>query len=148
MKASSKKLLRAAALLACLLPLIATAQDVVNSPYAVTGTTGTVHIYPTPAMSQQIKAQLGPALAPGVLSYHGGPIMSGNNLYAIFWVPPTLQNGQPTGLTAKYESVATQMLADYPYHAVSNNSTQYYSSISGVTKYFVGTGVSLILNPR
>jgi hypothetical protein len=140
MKASSKKLLRAAALLACLLPLIATAQDVVNSPYAVTGTTGTVHIYPTPAMSQQIKAQLGPALAPGVLSYHGGPIMSGNNLYAIFWVPPTLQNGQPTGLTAKYESVATQMLADYPYHAVSNNSTQYYSSISGVTKYFVGTG--------
>jgi hypothetical protein len=105
----------------------------------VTGETGSVHIYPTPALTEQIKAQQGPALAPGVLSYHGGPIMTGVNLYAIFWVPAKLQNGQPTSLTAKYESVAKQMLSDYPYHGIANNSTQYYSTTSG-TKYFVGIG--------
>ena len=58
--------------------------------------------------------------------------MSGMNLYAIFWVPAKLQPGQPTTLTAKHESVAKQMLADYPYHGIANNSTQYYSTKNGV----------------
>jgi len=66
--------------------------------------------------------------------------MTGVNLYAIFWVPSKLQNGNPTSLTAKYESVAKQFLADYPYHGVANNSTQYYSTKSGVNTYFVGIG--------
>src|SRR5215469_18004787 len=113
----------AAALFACLMPWVLTAQDVVNSPYVVSGATGNVHIYPTPELSLQIKAQQGPLVAPGLLSYHGGPIMSGNNFYAIFWIPAKLQNGQSTTLTAKYQLVATQMLAAYPYHAISNNST-------------------------
>jgi hypothetical protein len=136
----ASKAMLAFAVLTLLLPLTATAQDVFNSPYVVTGETGTVHIHLTPDLTRQVSAQQGPALGPGVLSYHGGPIMSGNSFYAIFWVPPTLQNGQTTSLTAKYEAVAKQMLADYPYHGISNNTTQYYSSISGVTKYFVGTG--------
>ena len=91
-------------------------------------------------MTRQIMAQQGPLLAPGALSYHGGPIMTGVNLYAIFWVPSTLQNGQPTSLTAKYESVAKQFLADYPYHGVANNSTQYYSTKNSVNTYFRGIG--------
>ena len=128
------------AALALLLPVMVTAQDVFNSPYVVTGETGTVHIHLTPEMTRQIRAQQGPVLAPGVLSYHGGPIMTGVNLYAIFWVPSKLQNGNPTSLTAKYESVAKQFLADYPYHGVANNSTQYYSTKSGVNTYFVGIG--------
>ena len=66
--------------------------------------------------------------------------MTGVNLYAIFWVPSTLQNGQPTSLTAKYESVAKQFLADYPYHGVANNSTQYYSTKNSVNTYFRGIG--------
>jgi len=127
-------------LLISLLPVQGSAQDVVNSPYVANGANGTVHIYPTQAFSQQIRAQLGPPLGPGVLSYHGGPIMSGNNFYAIFWIPAHLQNGQSTTLTSKYQLLAEQMLSDYPYHGISNNSTQYYSSINGVTKYFVGTG--------
>ncbi len=129
----------AAAVLTLLLPVMV-AQDIVNSPYVVTGATGAVHIYPTPALTQQIKAQQGPVLAPGVLSYHGGPIMTGNNLYAIFWIPAKLQNGQSTTLTAKYQAVAKQMLADYPYHGISNNSTQYYSTNSGINTYFAGIG--------
>jgi hypothetical protein len=128
------------AVLALLLPALMTAQDVINSPYVVAGATGAVHIYPTPAHSQQIKAQQGLPLGPGALSYHGGPIMTGASLYAIFWVPAKLQNGNPTSLTAKYESVAKQFLADYPYHGIANNSTQYYSTKSGVNTYFVGIG--------
>jgi hypothetical protein len=61
------------------MPSVVTAQDFVNSPYVVTGETGSVHIYPTPALSEQIKAQQGPALGPDVLSYHGGQIMTGVN---------------------------------------------------------------------
>jgi hypothetical protein len=129
-----------AALFACLMPGVVTAQDVVNSPYVVSGATGSVHIYPTPAYSEQIKAQRGPVLAPGVLTYHGGPIMTGVNLYAIFWVPAKLQDGHSTTLTAKYEAVAKQMLADYPYHGIANNSTQYYSTKNGVSTYFAGIG--------
>jgi hypothetical protein len=131
----SGKCMISAALLALMMPALATAQN--SSPYRVTGGTGTVHIYPTPELSRQIKAQQG--LAPGVLSYHGGPVMTGVNLYAIFWIPATLQNGNATSLSAKYQSVAKNFLTDYPDHGIANNSTQYYSTTSG-TKYFVGKG--------
>jgi hypothetical protein len=60
-----------AALFACLVPCMVTAQDVVNSPHVVTGTTGAVHILPTTEITEQIEAQRGPVVAPGVLSYHG-----------------------------------------------------------------------------
>ena len=128
-----------AALLALMMPALATAQN--SSPYRVIGETGTVHFYPTPELSRQIQAQRGvvQGMAPGVLSYHGGPVMTGVNLYAIFWTPATLQNGNSTGLSAKYESVAKTFLGDYPDHAIANNSSQYYSTTSG-TKYFVGKG--------
>jgi hypothetical protein len=130
----------AAALLALMMPVLAMAQNnVINSPYRITGETGTVHIYPTPELSRQIRAQQDNQAPLGVLSYHGGPIMSGDSLYAIFWVPATLQNGKPTSLSAKYENVAKRFLADYPYHGIANNSTQYYSTTSG-TKYFKGIG--------
>lgn len=126
--------------IALLLSAPATAQDVVNSPYVVTGETGSVHIHLTPELTRQIQSQ-GMLMPPsGALSYHGGPIMTGVNLYAIFWVPAKLQNGKTTGLTAKYESVAKQFLADYPYHGVANNSTQYYSVKNAVKTYFVGIG--------
>lgn len=129
----------AAILLISLLPMQSSAQDVFNSPYVANGADGTVHIHPTPDQSVQIRTQLAPATS-GVLSYHGGPIMSGEYLYAIFWVPAKLQNGQTTSLTAKYEATVKQMLSDYPYHAIANNSTQYYSSIAGATNYFVSQG--------
>ena len=136
-KSLGGKCMIAVVLLALMMPVLAMAQDVVNSPYRITGETGTAHIYPTPELSRQIRAQqANPFL--GVLTYQGGPIMTGENLYAIFWVPPTLQNGSPTSLSAKYESVAKQLLADYPYHGIANNSTQYYSTPP--TKYFKATG--------
>ena len=134
---AAKRLLAAVGL-AMLMPVLAIGQDAANSPYRVTGESGTVHIYPTPEMSRQIKAQQARNAA-GVLSYHSGPVMSGEDLYAIFWIPATLQNGGATGLSAKYQAVAKQFLGDYPSHGIANNSTQYYSTTSG-TKYFSGAG--------
>jgi len=134
-KSSAGKCKIAAALLALMMPGLAIAQNLVGSPYLVTGETGTVHIYPTPELSRQIKAEQGNPFLSVFLSYHGGPIMTGENLYAIFWVPPTLQNGKATSLSTKYKSVAKQFLGDYPYHGIANNSTQYYSTTSG-SKYF------------
>lgn len=132
------KVLIAAALLMLFVSVPLLAQNAVTSPYRVSGATGTVHIYATPELSKQIKAQQGTNTL-GVLSYHGGPIMTGDSFYAIFWIPPTLQNGSATSLSAKYQSVAKRFLADYPYHGIANNSTQYYSTNSG-TKYFVAKG--------
>ncbi len=100
-----------------------------------------VHIYPTPELTRQIQAQQAPIpFATGALTYNGGPIMTGENLYAIFWIPATLQNGGSTSLTAKYQSVAKTFLSDYPYHGIANNSTQYYSISGTVTKYFTAKG--------
>jgi len=124
-----------------MVPTLAVGQAVLNSPYVVSGPTGIAHIYPTPERMREIQAhqvvgQLTPAL-----SYHGGPIMSGVNLFAIFWIPPTLQNGGSTTLTAKYQSVAKAFLGDFPNHGIANNSTQYFSVTNNVKTYFVGKGV-------
>jgi len=127
-----------AMLLTLLVSVTVWAQEAGTSPYRVTSETGTVHIYPTPELSRQIKAQQG-TNALGVLSYHGGPVMTGENLYAIFWIPPTLQNGNATSLTTTYQNLTKRFLNDYPYHGIANNSTQYYSTTSG-TKYFVAKG--------
>ena len=107
------KSILAVASLALLLPVIATAQE---SPYRIPGANGMVHIMPTPEFSKQIKAQQG-MVGPGVLSYHGGPIMKGENLYAIFWIPPTLQEQWPSSssliipLTGSPTTARSTMLA-------------------------------------
>lgn len=143
-KTTTAKCTVAAALLVLLLSVMGAAQDdFVMSPYRVTGETGTAHIFPTVQYHQQIQAQLGAVGFSGPLLYHGGPIMKGPiAYYAIFWVPPTLQDGTPTSLSAKYESLAKQFLADYGGHGIANNSTQYFYTVSGVNHYFVD-GASL-----
>ncbi len=130
-KRLTTKFLILSAVLVLLLSGLAVAQDD-SSPFVVTGATGKVHIFPTP----EAKKQMGLLPPSGVLTNHGGPIMTGVNLYAIFWVPAKLQNGQTTSLTAKYESVAKQFLTDYPGHGITNNSTQYNNGAN----YFSGKG--------
>jgi hypothetical protein len=93
-----------------------------------------VHIFPTPSMAANIPP---PA---GALSYHGGPIMPSVKLFVIYWVPPMLQNGNPTSLSAKYQNLAKRLATDYPGHGIANNSTQYYSTTAGVNTYFKNAG--------
>ena len=84
------------------------------------------HIFPTVAGAAAL-GELG-ALS-GPLLYQGGPVMTGSvTTYAIFWLPASgkLQNGNPTSMSAHYQTVQKNLLGDYPAHGIDNNNTQYY----------------------
>lgn len=135
--------------LTLLLPALATAQQT-NSPYVVAGQSGNIHLHLTPQLVRQLKAQAAastsvtPAVTPA-MTYHGGPVMTGTYVYAVFWVPPTLQSGATTTLSSKYIALAKQLLVDYPGHGIANNNTQYNagssyaSSFGGLSGYYVDT---------
>jgi hypothetical protein len=59
--------------------------------------------------------------------------------YAIFWLPPRLQTGAPTGMSASYRPIVRQLLSDYPGHGIDNNNTQYYQ-MGATTKYIHNSG--------
>ncbi len=94
-----------------------------------------IHIFPT--VSQHMAAPP----PPQPLLYHtGGPVMqNGVSLFAIYWIPPTLQSGGATTLTAHYQTIQKNMLSDYPGHGIDNNNTQYYQVI-GSKKYIQNKG--------
>jgi hypothetical protein len=105
-----------------------------KSPYVVSANGQSVHILPPPSIAEGLRPPV------GALTYHGGPIMPTVTLYAIYWVPAHLQNGNPTTLSAKYQSVTKNFLTDYNGHGIANNSTQYSQVKSGVTSYFKDSG--------
>ena len=94
------------------------------------------HMFPT--VSQHSAAPP----PPQPLLYHtGGPVMqAGVSLFAIYWIPPTLQNGGATGLTAHYQTIQRNMLSDYPGHGIDNNNTQYYQIIGGKKSFIQNKG--------
>jgi hypothetical protein len=65
--------------------------------------------------------------------------MTATNTYAIFWVPPTLQNGKATSMSAAYQTIQKNVLADYAGHGIDNNNTQYYQG-STSKKYIQNSG--------
>ncbi len=129
MKNSSKILARfimIGATMGLLLPASAMAQN--GSLQLTPQTDGyDIHIFPT----INSKGAFAPPSDPGPLVYHGGPVMqNGVTPYVIFWVPPTLQNGGATSMSAHYQTVEKDMLGDYIAHGIDNNNTQYYQQIN------------------
>jgi len=129
--------------LARLAPLALAQQS--ESPLTITTESSRVHVFPT----VDTAGQMAPLLSdPGPLLYHpGGSVMLPRVVtYAIFWVPPMLQTGAPTGMSAKYRPILKNLLSDYPAHSLNNNSTQYYQNISGTTyiKNLGGLGGSYV----
>jgi hypothetical protein len=103
----------------------------------LTPTGGRVHIMPTVNGA----AALAKALADtGPLLYHGGPIMRAPTLYAIFWEPPTLQNGGPTSIPLHYAQVNIFLMVDYLFHGIDNNNTQYFQTVGTTTTYILNAG--------
>ncbi len=98
------------------------AQDTA-SPLNLTDGNRKVHILPLPGSTRSDAA-----LAPGALTFHGGPVMSNVTTFAIYWMPPTLQNGSATTITSHYRAVQQALLEEYPGHGIGNNNTQYDSS--------------------
>jgi hypothetical protein len=101
-----------------------------------------VHIMRTPQKMQELVANLPAAGTP--MTYHGGPVMTSANTYAIFWIPAHLQSGAATTLPAHYQSVVESFLQLYPHHGLDNNNTQYYqvtgSSFFRFTNFVQNTG--------
>lgn len=126
---SSAKLAVLIGAISLLLQITATAQD--GTPRSGGNN---IHIFPT--------VNHAPVLPPaGPLNYNGGPVMQpGASTFAIFWVPPKLQNGNPTGMTAHYQGVQKQMLTDYPGHSIGTNNTQYFQVVGGATQYIQNKG--------
>ena len=131
------KVLARASLAAAALGLLAagaSAQEA-SSPLRVATTSGSIHIMPLPGDLNLMGAL---AADPGPLLYHGGPIMQTATIYPIFWIPPTLQTGGATGVSAKYPSVQIKMLNDYVGHTLGSNDTQYNQT--SPTAYFLNKG--------
>jgi hypothetical protein len=118
-------------------PLLRSARAQENqSPLTVATDEGAAHFFPTVDGARS----LAPLLVPGPLAYNGGPIMPNVTTYAIFWVPPKLQDGTPTGMSPNYRPILKKFLMDYPAHGIDNNNTQYYQHISGITTYIHNAG--------
>jgi hypothetical protein len=91
--------------------------------------TSSIHEFPTVNRAAGLVG-----LDSGPLLYHtGGSIMPTVTTYAIFWVPPKLQTGGATSMSAQYITVQIKLLLDYVGHALGSNNTQYYQTISGTT---------------
>jgi hypothetical protein len=120
-----------------LAPFVRSARaQAVRSQLDVPTEEGRAHVFPTVEGASSL---LAPFILPtGPLVYHGGPIMPNVTTYAIFWIPPHLQNSSPTSMSATYRSLLTRFLTDYPGHGIDNNNTQY--SQTGPTKYIHNSG--------
>ncbi|MFI3157878.1 MAG: hypothetical protein QX199_17155 [Methylococcaceae bacterium] len=78
---------------------------------------------------------------PGPLLYSkGGSVMNNVTIYAIYWTPPTLQNGTPAVMSSAYQALQTRLITDYPGHGLANNNTQYYQNINGNISYISSQG--------
>jgi hypothetical protein len=101
------------------------------SPLTVGSGDARIHVLPTVggahALAPSAFADTGPLL------YNGGPIMPHVTTYAIFWIPPRLQTGASTGVSANYRPLVKRFLNDYPGHGIDNNNTQYYQSAATTT---------------
>ena len=103
------------------------------TPLIVNDESHSAHILPPPG--EALLRQSSPA---GALSYHGGPVMLSATTYAIFWIPSSglLQDGRTrTSMSAHYQLVQENLLAQYPGHGVDNNNTQYFQIVNGSTNY-------------
>jgi hypothetical protein len=101
----------------------------------------TAHIMPTVQGASALAKARG--LAPpdtGPLLYHGGPIMRNPALYAIFWLPPALQNGGPTNFPLHNAIVNFGLLGNYPSHGIDNINTQYFQIVGSTTTYILNAG--------
>jgi hypothetical protein len=69
------------------------------------------------------------------LIYHGGKIMKKSFTYAIFWDPPTMQNGASSFFSAQYQTLNDRYFNDVGGNGLYNNNTQYYQTIGGITRH-------------
>lgn len=101
---------------------------------------GIAHIMPTVAGAEALRAAILKQSAAATLLYHGGPVIQpGPTIFEIFWIPPHLQTGAPTGVSAKYKTVLENYASNLPAHGLLNIVTQYFQN-STSPKYIQNAG--------
>jgi hypothetical protein len=117
-----------------LLPGNAAAQQLPQLTLVSAGSS--IHILPTVDVAPLLGTD------PGPLLYHSGGVVmqSSVSTFAIFWVPSTLQNGNPTSMSTHYQSVQKNMLGDYAAHGIDNNNTQYYQIVGSLKTFIQNKG--------
>ena len=110
-----------ACVIASVLQCISFAQDTL-SPFTIGDESHRAHIFPTQQEALKLAAVPGAAL-----TFHGGPVMSSVQTFAIFWLPGKLQDNSPTSVSASYRGVQQSLLYGYAGHGIGNNNTQYSS---------------------
>lgn len=98
----------------------------------------TIHILPTVDKVKAVAALNNGGTPP--LLYNGGPVMLSPTVYAIYWIPPHLQDGSATSMTKGYQNVQTTLFKEYFGHAIANNNTQYYQVVGPKTSYILNKG--------
>jgi len=116
--------------------LVSAAPAGASSSAAVRGTTirtsnGLAHYLPVPGH------RVTPDQTQSNLIYHtGGVIMKKSNTYAIYWDPPTMQNGSASFFSAQYQTLLDRYFGDVGGNGLYKNNTQYYQ-IKGSKKTFI-----------
>jgi hypothetical protein len=75
-----------------------------------------------------------PSASPAVdnLTYGNGPVMSHKEIsYAIYWLPPTLQDGSPTSMSPTYQPLIERYFGDVGGHRLYAINKQYYEIVGG-----------------
>ena len=98
-----------------------------------------IHILPKTAIRAARSAAATQTVGP-LLYTNGGSVMNNVSIYAIYWLPPTLQNGTPAVMSTAYQALQTRLITDYPGHGLANNNTQYYQNIKGNISYISSQG--------
>jgi hypothetical protein len=73
-----------------------------------------------------------PAARPGVdnLTYGNGPVMAKEEIsYAIYWLPPTLQDGSATYMSSTYQPLIERYFGDVGGHGLYAVAKQYYKIV-------------------
>ena len=80
------------------------------------------------------------------LTYHGGKVQAtGSTSYAIYWEPPTLQNGSPTSVPSSYINLLNRYFGDVGGSGLYNNNTQYYE-VAGKKHSLVQNSIQNVSN--
>ncbi len=93
--------------------------------YLTIGSSGTPHDAPIHHALTSLSAT---TTGSNPLSYYGGPVMQSSITYAIFWEPPTLQDGTTTYVSSTYNSLIEQYFNDVGGSGLYNNNIQYYDT--------------------